>query len=139
MQGFFQRYLRLYRPLISLLNEMLNEYDLSYSLWQIILYLKNNGPSMLIEISNYYHVEKPTITRSVQKLQEKGIIEVVPGKDRRGKIIQLTGLGQEIYQICREKITELEYQVMESIPDEEQTATYHILPKIRENIIKRGK
>ncbi len=137
MQGFFQRYLLLYRPLISQLNELLGEYELSYSLWQIMLYVKNNGPSTLVEISIYYDVEKPTITRTVHRLEEKLVVKVIPGKDRREKIIQLTEFGEELYLICRQKITEMEYKVMRNIPENEQTAAFQILPKIRKNIINQ--
>jgi DNA-binding MarR family transcriptional regulator len=135
MQGFFQRYLYLYRPLISRLNELLSEYELSYSLWQVIFFVKNNGTSTLVEISIHFNVEKPTITRTVQRLEEKGLIKVIQGKDRREKIITLTEFGEELYQICRQKITKLENEVMCGIPTEEQTAVFEILPKIRENII----
>jgi len=139
MQGFFQQFLLLYRPLISMLNELLGKYELSYSLWQIMFYLKTNGASSLVDISTHFNVEKPTITRTVHRLEEKQIIQVIPGKDKREKIIQLTEYGEEIYQVCRKKITELEYSVMENIPIEEQRAAYQILPTIRKNIlIKEG-
>lgn len=138
MQGFFQRFITLYRPLISMLNEKLSEYGLSYSLWQVIHYIKNNGPSVLVEISNYYRVEKPTITRRVQRLQEMDIIKVIPGKDKREKLIQLTDLGENIYQSCRKMITALEESVMEGIPIEEQTTTLQIIPKIKKNILEGG-
>lgn len=134
MQGFFQRYFLLYRPLISKLNELLGEYELSYSLWQVILYVKNNGPSTLVEISAHYNVENPTITRRVQCLEEKLILNVIPGKDRREKIIQLTEYGESLYQNCREKITNLEAEVMEGIPESEQIAVFEALPKLRKNI-----
>ena len=137
LQGFIQRYIRLYRPLISKLNDLLSEYDLSYSLWQIIFYVKKNGSSTLVDISNYYHVEKPTITRTVHRLEEKRLVKQIPGKDRREKIIQLTDKGEEIYQVCRRKITELESEIMNGIQEEEQLLTYQTLPKIRENIINK--
>lgn len=137
MQGFFQRYFLVYRPLISKLNVLLSEYDLSYSLWQVILYVKNNGPSTLVDISTYYNVEKPTITRRVQNLEEKLIVQVMPSKDRREKAIQLTELGEEIYKVCRQKITELEYSVMEGIPEDEQHSAFQILPKILDNILTK--
>jgi DNA-binding MarR family transcriptional regulator len=135
MQGFFQRYLLLYRPLISRLNELLSEYELSYSLWQVIFFVKNNGPSTLVEISVHFNVEKPTITRTVHRLEEKQIIKVIQGKDRREKIITLSESGEDLYQTCRQKITKLEYEVMRGIPRDEQNAVFEILPKIRENII----
>ncbi|MBP1932386.1 MarR family winged helix-turn-helix transcriptional regulator [Ammoniphilus resinae] len=135
MQGFFQRYLMLYRPLITKLNDLLAEYDLSYSLWTVIFYVKNNKKTLLVDISNHFNVEKPTITRSVKRLEEKGLVMQVPGKDKREKIIQLTEVGEEIYQTCRQKITELEFEVMKGISKEEQEAAFRLLPKLRENII----
>jgi DNA-binding MarR family transcriptional regulator len=137
MQGFFQRYFLVHRPLISKLNELLGEHGLSYSLWQVILYVKNNGPSTLVDVSNYYNIEKPTTTRNVHRLEEKLILEVIPSKDKREKTIQLTAFGEEVYLICRQKITELEYSVMEGIPEDEQNSAFQILPKIRENIINK--
>ena len=92
MEGFFQRYLRLYRPLITSLNELLGAYQLSYSLWAVVFYIKNNGPSTLVDIANHYNVEKPTITRRVHRLEELQIVKQIAGQDRREKIIQLTEL-----------------------------------------------
>jgi MarR family transcriptional regulator for hemolysin len=135
MQGFFQRYLLLYRPLISKLNDILSRFDLSYSLWQIIFYVKTNGSTSLVEISNHFNVEKPTITRTVRRLEEKGIVQVVPSNDKREKIIELTETGKDIYKKCRDEITDLENRVMGQIPEIEQYAASHMLLKIRENII----
>lgn len=137
MEGFFQRYLSMYRTLITTLNELLSTYELSYSLWQVIFYIKNNGPSTLVDISNQYNVEKPTITRRVHRLEDLQIVKQIPGKDRREKIIQLTELGEEIYQACRKKITDLENGVMEGIAKEEQKVAFQILPKIQNNIMNR--
>lgn len=136
MEGFFQRYLSLYRPLITRMNELMSTYDLSYSLWQVIFYIKNNGPSTLIDIANNYNVEKPTITRRVHRLEELQMVKQIPGMDRREKVIQLTEAGEEIYQACRKKITALEKSVMAGIENDEQMITFQTLPKIRENIIR---
>jgi MarR family transcriptional regulator for hemolysin len=138
VQGFFKRYLGIYRPLIRRLNELLAGYNLSYSLWQVIVYVKTNGPATLVDISSHYNVEKPTITRRVQRLEESKLVKQIAGKDRREKIIQLTELGERVYKACRKEITELENSVMEGIPQEEQTAIFEILPKIQDNIMNRG-
>ena len=114
----------------------MSTYDLSYSLWQVIFYIKNNGPSTLIDIANNYNVEKPTITRRVHRLEELQMVKQIPGMDRREKVIQLTEAGEEIYQACRKKITALEKSVMAGIENDEQMITFQTLPKIRENIIR---
>ncbi|WP_338752635.1 MarR family transcriptional regulator [Bacillus sp. FJAT-52991] len=137
LTGFFRRFLSLYRPVITSLNELLAPYHLSYSLWQVIFYLENEGPSTLVDISNFYDVEKPTITRRVHRLEELQMVRQIPGKDRREKIIQLTELGEEIYQECREKITDLENSVMERIAKDEQKVVLQTLPKIKDNIMNR--
>ncbi|MDF2791343.1 MAG: MarR family transcriptional regulator [Neobacillus sp.] len=136
MQGFFQRYLSLYRPLITRLNELMSTYELSYSLWQVIFYIKNNGPSTLVDIANQYNVEKPTITRRVQRLEDLQIVKQIPGMDRREKVIQLTEVGEEIYQACRKEITDLENRVMDGIANEEQMIMFQTIPKIQGNIMK---
>jgi MarR family transcriptional regulator for hemolysin len=134
MKGFFQRFISLYRPITSKMNDLLSEYNLSYSLWQVIFYLKNNGPSSLVDISKYYSIEKPSVTRRVQSLEEKMIITEIVSKNKREKIIQLTEVGEELYQICRERITCLEYEVMKGITEEEQQIVFEVLPQILENI-----
>lgn len=136
MEGFFQRYLSLYRPLITRLNELMSTYELSYSLWQVIFYIKNNGPSTLVDIANQYNVEKPTITRRVQRLEDLHIVKQIPGMDRREKVIQLTEVGEEIYQACRNKITDLENSITDGISYEHQMILFQTLPKIQENIMK---
>jgi len=137
MEGFFQLYLSMYRPLITKLNELMSNYQLSYSLWQVMFYLKKNGPSTLVDISNHYQVEKPTITRRVHRLEELQMVTQIPGKDRREKIIQLTELGEELYKECREKITELEHRVMKGINKKEQEIIFQMLPKIQDNIMQQ--
>lgn len=137
MQGFFQQYLLLYRPLTSKLNELLAEFELSYSLWQVIFYVKKNGPSRLASISAHFNIERPSVTRAVQRLEEKKLVEQIPGKDRREKSIQLTERGEEVYRACREKITDLEYSILQDIPEEAQQAAFDLFPKIRESLIAR--
>ncbi|MDQ0156714.1 MarR family winged helix-turn-helix transcriptional regulator [Robertmurraya andreesenii] len=135
MQYFFQRYIRLYRSIISKLNEILGEHELSFSLWEVLHYVKNNGPSPLVEIADYYHVEKPSITRRVQRLKGQMLVEVVSSSDGREKMIQLSDLGQEVYTVCRRKIDEFEDVVLKDIQDVEKKMLLQILPKIQENIL----
>lgn len=137
MEGFFQQYLRLYRPLINTLNEILSEYQLSYSLWQVIFHLKQKGPSTLVEIAKRYNVEKPTITRRVNYLEELQIIEKMESRDRREKVIQLTATGEELYKTCRAKITNLEIEILEDISDKEKQAFSEMLSTIYQKFVSK--
>lgn len=136
MEGYLQGFLGLYRPIITRLNELMSNYAITYSLWVVIYYLNSHGASTLVEIAAKYKVEKPTITRRVKKLMDLGIVEQILGNDKREKIIQLTDLGESIYRDVRKDITELEFRIMDNIPEHERQIAYEIIPKIFENIKK---
>lgn len=138
MEGIFRQYLAVYRPLITRLNQLLEPYGLSYSLWQVIFYIEREGPSTLVEISTYYGVEKPSITRRVHRLEKQGLVEQIPGKDRRVKVIRLTEEGASVYRECRENISGLESEVMEGIGNAEQELLHRLLPEVRKNLLRKG-
>lgn len=108
MRGLFRSYLSVYRPLIQALNQLLQPHELSYSLWQVMLYAHEHPHASLVEISHHYGIEKPGVTRRVQRLAELGYLSCVPGNDRREKSVVLTERGQRVYTACRAKITAME-------------------------------
>lgn len=138
MQGFFRHYILVHRALISKLNELLSAFGLSYSQWTVVYYVKNNGSSTLVDIANYYNVKKPVITRTVQSLEEKLIVQQIPGIDKREKLIQLTDAGEDIYNVCRKLIDELELNVMKGISADDKKVVSACLSRIRANLISVG-
>jgi DNA-binding MarR family transcriptional regulator len=134
MQGFFRRYLSLYRPIIHALNELLQPHDLSYSLWQVMVYLHEHEHASLVEMSTHYGIEKPSITRRVQRLEELGYVTIAPGNDRREKSIALSRQGQSVYAQCRQKITALERRATEGIAAAHLAQTAAVLQQVRDNI-----
>ena len=69
-QRFFQLNMQFTRTFRKKLNEHLFEVGLYYSQWSIVYYLKQCGSATLVEITNYLEVEKPTISRTVKRLEE---------------------------------------------------------------------
>ncbi|GIO23579.1 MarR family winged helix-turn-helix transcriptional regulator [Oceanobacillus sp. J11TS1] len=134
MEGLFRQYIKIYRSLMKHLNELLEKYHLSYSLWQVIVYLEDGRTSTLVDISNFYEVEKPSITRRVHRLQELGFVKEVPSTNRREKIIELTAEGKRVYQRCRKEITALEHHISKGLSEEEQQNAFQFLIKIQDNI-----
>lgn len=140
MEGFFQCYFRLYRPLITALNEILSKHNLSYSFWQVIYCAKHYGPTTLVEIAKRYNVEKPTITRRVNYLEKLKLIEKIESVDKREKVIRLTPEGEELYKKCRREITDFEMHLTEHMSKEELEHFFKILLEIEQKLInKEGK
>ncbi|WP_110928267.1 MarR family winged helix-turn-helix transcriptional regulator [Bacillus massiliglaciei] len=117
---FFHRYLQVSRSFTKALNGCLAEINLYQSQWSIIFYLSNYGPSALVEISSYLDVEKPTITRTVNRLEERGLVEQISAKDKREKKIQLTSMGKDIYEEGCRIVDSFEANLLEGIPEEER-------------------
>ncbi|QOS92608.1 MarR family transcriptional regulator [Brevibacillus sp. JNUCC-41] len=135
-QKFFQQFLLLYRPFENNLNIQLNKHDLHRAQWSILHFLFNYGSATLVELANYQSVEKPTITRTITRLEELGYVEHVPSKDKREKRMRLTELGSKIYSEVRVTIDQYEQDILKGITEEEQLAAIRIMGEIRNNIIK---
>ncbi|PRS35808.1 MarR family transcriptional regulator [Bacillus sp. RJGP41] len=135
-QKFFQQLLLLYRPFENNLNIQLNKHDLHRAQWSILYYLNNYGSATLVELANYQSVEKPTITRTIARLEELGYVEHVPSKDKREKRMRLTELGKKVYSEVRVTIDQYEQEILKGITEEEQLAAIRIMGEIRNNIIK---
>ena len=135
-QKFFQQLLLLYRPFENNLNIQLNKHDLHRAQWSILYYLNNYGSATLVELANYQSVEKPTITRTIARLEELGYVEHVPSKDKREKRMRLTELGEKVYSEVRVTIDQYEQDILKGITEEEQLSAIRIMGEIRNNIIK---
>ncbi|MGE7604203.1 MarR family winged helix-turn-helix transcriptional regulator [Peribacillus sp. NPDC097675] len=131
---FFHHNLQFSRTFTKKLNEQLAKVDLFHSQWMIIYYLKQYGSSTMVEISNYLDVEKPTVTRTVNRLEERKLIEQIPGKDKRERRIQLTDLGEKTYLKARKAVEEFELNLMDGLPEEDRIAMLRTLKFLKEKL-----
>ena len=130
-QYFFHQYLQTARLFTKQLNDQLAQHDLFHSQWAIIYYLKHHGPSTLVDISNYLNVEKPTITRTVTRLEERKFIEQIPSVNKREKRIRLSVAGEEIYTSCIHTVSHFEKSVLSGISEDEMQLTMQVLNKMQ--------
>ncbi len=122
------------RPVASNLDKVLGGFDLTLSQWKVIDFVEKSGACTLVAISRHFSTEKPSVTRMINCLEEKQLVEKLSGKDRREKRIQLTGLGREVYAACRHTLDEVEHHLVRGIPDEEQRILLRSLIAIRDNM-----
>ncbi|GKW46072.1 MarR family transcriptional regulator [Planococcus sp. NCCP-2050] len=127
----------MYRPFESQLNQELGKHGLHRAQWTILYYLVNEGPSTLVELAHYQRVEKPTMTRTVSRLEELGYVEHLPGKDRREKRMQLTAEGTKVYKKVRITIDKFEQEILEGIPEDTQQLIIESMKAIRMNLINK--
>ena len=135
-QDFFNEYRLMYRPFTNQINLQLENYQLYSSQWGLLRLLTDRGPHSLVEIANFMYIEKPSVTRLVQKLVELGYVETVVGKDKREKLVQLTEHGENIVEEIQANLKPYLEDSLADVSEKDIEIATQVLAKIRVNIKK---
>ncbi|MEQ6353841.1 MarR family transcriptional regulator [Lysinibacillus sp. M3] len=133
-QEFFNQYRLMYRPFINLINVQLGKYQLYSSQWALLRLLMDKGPHTFVDIANFMFIEKPSVTRLVQKLVELGYVETVAGRDKREKLVQLTANGEEIVQEIQAHLKPTMEQALAGVSERDIEIATQVLANICANI-----
>ncbi len=128
------------RLMSEMINEVLEAYQLNYSLWQVIYLIHEHQCITSIDLSKILKVSKPSIAKRIQVLLQLNIIEPVKSLDKREKKLQLTAHGYSVFSDCSKMIDVAEQDLLSNfqIKDLQQTfeTLEQILQKLENN--KRG-
>ena len=128
-------------PLVSLLhrkqtkyiNDKLKEMNLSSGLYPLLIKAyKNNGISQE-ELASELYVNESTITRNLNKLENKGLITKTPQK--RKKIISVTDEGKKTAKKIMDIDKKWDSIIRKSLTDEEFQDFRKLLLKICEDLV----
>ncbi|MFF2177765.1 MarR family winged helix-turn-helix transcriptional regulator [Lysinibacillus sp. NPDC058147] len=133
-QEFFNQYRLMYRPFINLVNMQLEKYQLYSSQWALLRLLMDKGPHTFVDIANFMYIEKPSVTRLVQKLVELGYVETVAGRDKREKLVQLTANGEEVVQEIKAQLKPFFEQALAGVSEKDIEIATKVLANICANI-----
>lgn len=132
--NFFHQQLQFTRTFTKRLNEQLKKVGLFHSQWLIVYYLKQFETATLVEISNYLDVEKPTITRTVHRLEGQGLIKKIPSKDKRERRIQLTEKGVQVFGEAKQLIDEFEVQILQDLSVQDLEVTENTIKHLKNRL-----
>ena len=123
----------LHRKQTTFLNNKLKDVDLSSGLYPVLIKsYKNEGISQE-ELAEALHINESTVTRNLEKLENKGLITRTPQK--RKKIINVTSEGAKIAQTVMNYDNEWDDILKKSLDDEEFDNFRNMLIKICEDLI----
>lgn len=130
---------QLARSFTKKLNEKISPLGLYASQWGIILYLYEKKQCTQIELSQYLSVEAPTITRTLVRMEEMGLVIREVGKDKREKNIKLTEKSYEMFPKWYQASHHIEIEAIEDITTEELELFNRVLEKMIQNLdYKKG-
>ncbi|MDZ5252173.1 MarR family winged helix-turn-helix transcriptional regulator [Clostridium sp. LIBA-8841] len=125
---------QLARNFTKKLNEKIAPLGLYSSQWGIILYLHEKNQCTQIELCQYLGVEAPTITRTLTRMEEMGLVIRNEGKDKRERIIKLTEKAYEMFPKWNEEAKNIEIEAINNIDKEELETFNSVLEKMMNNL-----
>jgi len=109
------------------------DFGILFRLW------KQDGLSQ-VQIASLMMRDKTTITRRLDALVKKGLVERrLDGADRRLYRIHLTVEGMKAAETLMVMVDEFQKEVLDDIPDEHKEITINTLKKITEQVIGNKK
>lgn len=119
-----------YRLLTKEVNIALKKHDLYAAQWSVIYCIDVHTEMTLTQIWKYLNVEAPTVTRTVNRLEELGWLATREGKDRREKVVSLTEEAIRKLPLIKESIIQFEHSSLRSLTVEEEKQLIMLLRKI---------
>jgi len=117
-------------------NRTFQEYniDITTEQWMLIDLLGEKDLSSQKEIANKSFKDAPTVSRIIDLLVKKDIVErKTTAKDKRKYAIMLTEKGKVIYNKIKPKVLELRKQGWQNLDEEDYKSFVNIMDKIYEN------
>ncbi|MDR3596686.1 MarR family transcriptional regulator [Clostridium sp.] len=125
---------QLARSFTKKLNEKISPLGLYSSQWGIVVYLHKKKKCTQIELCKYLGVEAPTITRTLARMEEMGLVMRTEGKDKRERHIELTEKAYEMFPQWCEAATSIELEAINNISEEELEIFNNVLEKMMMNL-----
>lgn len=106
---------------------------------RILKTLLEKGPMTQRELSDFCMLDVTTMSRTLDKLEEAGLLQRTANPERRRSyLVCLTEQGEEKAQSVREIFQDLDRQIWREIPKEEMEQAYRTLEKIGKNLKERS-
>jgi DNA-binding MarR family transcriptional regulator len=83
------------RAVTRVYDDALRPIGLRTTQFSLLARLDEEGPSALTRLARRLALDRTSLARELEPLVERGLVEVVPGEDRRTRIAALTEAGRE--------------------------------------------
>jgi DNA-binding MarR family transcriptional regulator len=116
-QRLMQAYYRIARSRHTLFQDLLSRYGVTLHQFHLLLYMKASGKTRVTDLSGMMMVSKPTASRMINTLCDKGILKKkADDHDRRLVFLVLTPKGERIVEEMQAKQRELLSRVLDKMP-----------------------
>lgn len=123
------------KKLVYYLNSQLTDFDITAEQWQVLLKLSNQNNINQKVLSQLVNKDQPTLTRMLDILQRKALVERQASKeDRRSFCIHITEKGLALTEKLIPYIEDIFKNILNGISEKELDIYVDVLTKIDKNI-----
>lgn len=108
----------------------LEKHDISVAQWCILATLHSESADSVSTLARYIEVDIASISRVVERLVAKSLVENQPGKNRRSGIIKLTKQGRDLVPKLFDEAKDNEEQFFGGLTTDEKKQLKKIFLKI---------
>ena len=120
---------------VKFCTEELQKLDLTYNQLFILLYINKKEEATQIEISKFLKLDKSQLNRTLNKLNEKLLIESEKSKsDKRKIIIKLTTSGIDTVNKSKDLFYKWDNIILNNLTEDEKKQVTSLIGKIVKNI-----
>ncbi len=113
--------------------EILEPYGLTLTQYKVLKFLLINpqGTIRQVDIEEHFYIRNPTVTRILQNLEKKGLIErQINPQDNRSKVICLTEKAMKMEKLLYKLGSELEGKLTSNLTLEDKQELLGLLKKL---------
>ncbi len=115
------------------LNRRLEPYGIYGSEWSIITTLNEKGSMTQAALASYLNIEPPAVSKSLVKLERKGLIMRISGVDKREKKVTLSQQALDQCFLWKEIVGHHRNAILNNLSEEEQKELTMLLKIIFQN------
>ena len=126
----------LYRQIRIHIDNELKPYNIGSGQLQVLKVIINHDGINQESISRLLHLDKATITRSVNKLVKEGyVLRNVDAHDKRAYVLHLTQKGKELEPTLNKILKGITKKLLTDFSNEEKEKVINIFRKMHQNMI----
>ena len=115
------------------LNKKLESHGIYSSEWSMITTLTEKGSMTQGALASYLNIEPPAVSKSLVKLEKKGLIRRIPGEDKREKQVELTAEAVAKYLQWQEIVGHHRKAILAQLSEEQQQEITRLLKTVFQN------
>lgn len=137
-QHLLQEFYRVARSRHALFRSLLSRYGVTLQQWHLLMYMKTCGKMRVTDLSEMMLVSKPTASRMLNTLCDKGLArKKLDSKDRRLVYVELTPRGSKVVGEADVKQKEMVCRVLAKMDRDETQAFLHTMQKIADALLQQ--